>query len=158
MISGTGDYESNKQAGPLLFNSYVSFILYSFQEVLLNVLQSELLKLENKVRFIEGVVDGDIIVTNRKRADLFFELKQKGFAQFQKKIVESGVSGGTEGNGENGYDYLLSIPIGTLILEKVRELRAEKDKIYGEVDDLKKATPMSLWTKDLDALEKELDV
>ncbi|KAF7115944.1 hypothetical protein RHSIM_RhsimUnG0044300 [Rhododendron simsii] len=127
------------------------------KEVLLNVLQSELLKLENKVRFIEGVVDGDIIVTNRKRADLFFELKQKGFAQFQKKIVESGVSGGTEGNGENGYDYLLSIPIGTLILEKVRELRAERDKINGEVDDLKKATPMSLWTKDLDALEKELD-
>ncbi|XP_058196759.1 DNA topoisomerase 2-like isoform X1 [Rhododendron vialii] len=127
------------------------------KEVLLNVLQSELLKLENKVRFIEGVVDGDIIVTNRKRADLFFELKQKGFAQFQTKIIELGVSGGTEGNGENGYDYLVSIPIGTLILEKVRELRAERDKINGEVDDLKKATPMSLWTKDLDALEKELD-
>lgn len=124
----------------------------------MNVLQSEFLKLENKVRFIEGVVEGEIIVTNRKRADLFFELKQKGFVQFQKKIVESGVSEGTEGNGENGYDYLLSLPIGILTLEKVRELRAKRDKLNGEIDDLKKATPMSLWTKDLDALEKELDV
>lgn len=95
------------------------------KEVPLNVHNSELLKLENKVMFIEGVVGGEIIVTNRKRADLFLKLKQKGFAQF-KKIVESGVSGGTEGNGDNGYDYLLSIPIGTLTLERVRELRAER--------------------------------
>ena len=41
------------------------------QKVLLNNLELELLKLDNKVRFIFGVVRGDIIVNNIKRANLF---------------------------------------------------------------------------------------
>ena len=48
--------------------------------------------------------------------------------------------------------------IGTLTLEKVQELCAEKNKLDNEVDELRKATPKSLWRKDLDALERELDV
>ncbi|KAH7527912.1 hypothetical protein FEM48_Zijuj05G0016600 [Ziziphus jujuba var. spinosa] len=47
------------------------------KQVLLDNLEMELLKLENKVRFILGVVNGEIIVSNRKRADLFLELQQK---------------------------------------------------------------------------------
>ena len=42
----------------------------------------ELLKVENKVRFILAVVNGEIIVSNRKRADLFVELQRKGFTPF----------------------------------------------------------------------------
>ena len=49
----------------------------SMQNVLLNNLELELLKLDNKVRFILGVVRGEIIVNNIKRADLFLELHHK---------------------------------------------------------------------------------
>lgn len=132
----------------------------------------ELLKLENKVRFILGVVNGEIIVSNRKRADLFLELQQKGFTPFPKKAksVEPEVAGATDYTEEtednsnpdgvriSDYEYLLSMAIGTLTLEKVQALCAERDKLNGEVDDLRKATPKSLWEKDLDALDKELDV
>ena len=55
------------------------------------------------------------------------------------------------------YEYLLSMAIGTLTLEKVQELCADRDKLNKEVDDLKKATPKALWMTDLDALERELD-
>ena len=55
------------------------------QKVLLRNLELELLKLDNKVRFILGVVGGEIIVNNRKRADLFLELHQKGSPPFPKK-------------------------------------------------------------------------
>jgi DNA topoisomerase-2 len=37
------------------------------------------------VRFILGVVRGEIIVNNRKRADLLADLKAKGFTPFPKK-------------------------------------------------------------------------
>jgi DNA topoisomerase-2 len=37
------------------------------------------------VRFILGVVHGEIIVNNRKRADLLADLKAKGFTPFPKK-------------------------------------------------------------------------
>jgi len=44
---------------------------------------------DNKVRFILGVVKGDIIVNNRKRADLLSDLKSKGFTPFPKKSKSS---------------------------------------------------------------------
>lgn len=45
--------------------------------------------MDNKVRFILGVVKGDIIVNNRKRADLLSDLKNKGFTPFPKKAKSS---------------------------------------------------------------------
>ncbi|KAK9154871.1 hypothetical protein Sjap_002351 [Stephania japonica] len=145
------------------------------KKVLLENLELELLKLDNKVRFILGVVRGEIIVSNRKRAELFMELHQKGFTPFPKKTkkVEAAVAGATEDADESeespevlrksgvqasDYDYLLLLAIGTLTLEKVQELCAEKDKLTDEVEELRGASPRSLWEKDLDALENELDV
>ena len=55
------------------------------QKFLLNKREMELLKLENKVRFILGVVKGEIIVSNRKRADMFVELQTKMFHSFSKE-------------------------------------------------------------------------
>ncbi|KAF8396139.1 hypothetical protein HHK36_017752 [Tetracentron sinense] len=144
------------------------------KKVLLENLELELLKLDNKVRFILGVVKGEIIVNNRKRADLFLELQRKGFTPFPKKTktVDAVVAGATEDTEENeekeevvnsrgvrasDYEYLLSMAIGTLTLEKVQELCANKDRLNNEVDELRKATPKSLWMEDLNALEKELD-
>ncbi|KAJ4711597.1 DNA topoisomerase 2 [Melia azedarach] len=143
------------------------------KKIQLENLELELLKLENKVRFILGVVNGEIIVNNRKRADLFRELQQKGFTPFPKNpiSVEAVVAGEIEteeseespeavnlnGVRSSDYHYLLSMAIGTLTLEKVQELLADRDKLNKDVDDLRKATPESLWVKDLDALEMQLD-
>ncbi|KAM3733934.1 hypothetical protein ACB098_11G175300 [Castanea mollissima] len=145
------------------------------KKFLLNKREMELLKLENKVRFILAVVKGEIIVSNRKRADLFVELQTKGFTPFPKKTkaVEPEVAGATDDAEEtevkspadsssNGvqisdYEYLLAMAIGSLTIEKVQELCAERDKLNKEVDDLRKETPKSFWRKDLDALEGQLD-
>jgi DNA topoisomerase-2 len=117
-----------------------------------------LLKLDNKVRFILGVVEGEIIVSNRKRADLLLELKQKGFIPLTKKTkgMVAGSPGAEEDNEDmspeavaggviraNDYEYLLSMPIGTLTLEKVQQLCAERDKLEAEVAELRKASPKS---------------
>ena len=58
------------------------------QEALLKNIKLVLKKIENKVRFIRCVVDNEIIVNNRKRADLFLELWQKNFDLFPKKKKE----------------------------------------------------------------------
>lgn len=113
-------------------------------------LEIELLRLENRVRFILGVVNGEIIVSNRKRVDLFHELQAKGFTPFPKKnkSVESEVAGasdetneteeGPEVKGERigDYEYLLGLAIGNLTIEKVQELCHERDKLKGEVEGL----------------------
>lgn len=149
-------------------------MLLFVQKIRLENLELDLLKLDNKVRFILGVVEGKIKVSNRKKADLFLELKQKGFTPFRKKTkVDELVAGATdavetEENSEGisgaedaqvgDYDYLLQMEIGTLTLERVQKLLKDRDQLNGEVDELRQATPMSLWHKDLDALDRELDV
>ena len=40
-------------------------------------------------------------------------------------------------------EYLLAMAIGSLTIEKVQELCAERDKLNKEVDDLRKETPKS---------------
>uniref|UniRef100_M1A902 DNA topoisomerase 2 n=1 Tax=Solanum tuberosum TaxID=4113 RepID=M1A902_SOLTU len=142
------------------------------KKTLLEILELELLRIENKVRFILGVVKGEIIVNNRKRADLLLELKNKGFTPFpKKKPVEAVVADSTDdaedseespeesnkGVRASDYDYLLSMAIGTLTLEKVQELCADRDKLNAEVEDMRNATPKDLWMKDLDVLDKQLD-
>ncbi|XP_078179279.1 DNA topoisomerase 2-like isoform X4 [Carex rostrata] len=141
--------------------------------VLLDNLELDLLKLDNKVRFILGVVEGEIIVSNRKRAELLLKLKQKGFTPFTKKTkgMVAGFPSAEEDNEDmspeavaggviraNDYEYLLSMPIGTLTLEKVQQLCAERDRLEVAVEELRKASPKSLWMKDLDALDEKLDV
>ena len=106
----------------LFTNKYINDLV---QKILLDNLEMELLKLENKVRFILGVVKGEIIVSNRKRAELFLELRDKGFTPFPKKMknADATVAGvtddaeeteenseiiGTKGVRASDYEYLLS--------------------------------------------------
>jgi DNA topoisomerase-2 len=148
------------------------------QKYILANLERLLLILDNKVRFILGVVHGEIIVSNRKRAELLKELKQKGFTPMPRKgkSSEPQVAGANDDNSEDGeqetgsqpvrveeatwgdYEYLLSLSIGTLTLESVQKLldeKAEKEKEF----EILMGTPLkSLWLKDLDEFEKKLDV
>ncbi|KAI5076728.1 hypothetical protein GOP47_0008793 [Adiantum capillus-veneris] len=144
------------------------------KEVQLQNLELELLKLDNKVRFVLGVITGDIIVNNRKRAELLLELKLKGFTPFPKKSKTGEPCGaGTENpEGEEGneaedvgkgvkagdYEYLLSMPVGTLTLEKFQSLCNDRDKLERDVEELKRATPKSLWLKDLDEFLVQLNL
>ncbi|KAL4389850.1 hypothetical protein HN51_010797 [Arachis hypogaea] len=139
----------------------------------LDNLERVLLTLDNKVRFILGVVNGEIIVSNRRKADLLIELKQKGFTPMPRKgkSAEPQVAGDNDDNPEEqetesvnvegarvgDYEYLLSMPIGTLTLESVQKLLAEKDEKEKEYEILKATPPKSMWMEDLDQLEKKLD-
>jgi DNA topoisomerase-2 len=141
------------------------------QDALFKNITLEMRKLDEKVRFILAVVKGEIKVNNRKRAELFKELKQKGYASFPKnkkknEPVAAGATDDDEGNEESpadaadasDYDYLLSMSIGTLTLEKVQQLIAQQENLSLEVERLRLTEPKALWFQDLDALEKELDV
>ncbi|MCL7046512.1 hypothetical protein MKW94_000101 [Papaver nudicaule] len=128
-------------------------------------LELELKKLDNKVRFILGVVKKEIKVCKRNLVELLLELHQKGFDAFPKNTI-NGESSKPEDNSEllgnigvqaSDYDYLLSLGVVSLTNEKVQELCNEKEKLEDEVEELKSATERSLWMKDLESLEKKLD-
>lgn len=160
---------------------------------LLHELGKASLQLENKVRFIREVVEGTIVVSNRKKADLCAELKAKGFTPLPKEaVLEASIAGAVdhvEGSEETDeaseeeettsemmveeekpkagapsktipgteYDYLLSMAIGTLTYEKMKQLWNERDTKKAEFDELTNTSPKSLWLRDLDALDNQLD-
>ncbi|XP_044965876.1 DNA topoisomerase 2-like isoform X2 [Hordeum vulgare subsp. vulgare] len=144
--------------------------MYAVQKVMMENMGYELLKYQHRVRFIHVVISGDIRVNNRKRADLFLELKQKDNTPFPNKKPTSGpvAVGSTEAEEDtdqspaeaatSDYEYLLAMSIGTLTLEKVNELIAQQDKLKADLEILCNTEPQTLWLRDLDALQKELDV
>ncbi|PNT68326.1 DNA topoisomerase 2-like [Brachypodium distachyon] len=120
----------------------------------LDSLDLDLWKITNKVRFILSVGRGDITVLDREAYDLVLELYRKGFSPFPTS------SESPEGGKRvlaSDYEYLLSIPIGSMAREKLHELYAEKTELEEKIKEVRRSKPRLLWIKDLDALEVELD-
>ncbi|KAI3837148.1 hypothetical protein MKX03_022197, partial [Papaver bracteatum] len=92
------------------------------KRVLLENLEYDLNQLDNKVRFILGVVKGEIIVSNRKRVELYLELQQNGFDLIPPKAKNGAATSKPDDAEENenhnlpsdkgvlarGYAYLLT--------------------------------------------------
>ncbi len=167
---------------------------------LVDELARQLRILDNKVRFIVAVVSREIVVSNRKRADIEKELEEKKFDKFdatgtqlkraigaideaqddheedEENETEANESGSESENGEEAkkrkrtkkkkshYDYLLSMSLWNLTMEKVAKMKKERDSKETELQALVDTTIQTLWERDLDqvlvefeALEKDLD-
>ena len=123
-------------------------------------------RLDNKVRFILAVINETIVVSNRKRDELLQELKSKGFKTFMpvKKtpVEEEDAAANAEAEeAENdlakGYDYLLSMKLWNLTMEKVQTLTGERDAKRAQLDELEATAASDIWLSDLDRLEEALD-
>ncbi len=84
-------------------------------------MQKSLDKLTNQARFIQMIIDGQLVVSRKKKADLVAELKKKNFKSFPKvadaakdEELEPHVENEEEDESDvatsaNGYDYLLGV-------------------------------------------------
>jgi len=104
------------------------------QDHVSNELSNELDKLNNQARFVKMIVDKELVVSNRKKADIVAELRRKDFKPFPKvaqakeagetaEVVEEEPEVPTLNNDSNSdFDYLLGMAIWNLTKEKVRTL------------------------------------
>ncbi|GJW81298.1 DNA topoisomerase 2 [Tanacetum coccineum] len=149
----------------------------------LRELKIAVLLLKNKVRFIRQIRNGKI--TPRQTDELCAELEKQGFDEeteiegkpdelyelrkngFKEETeVEEEVAAGEEkpqGNAsktvsETEYDYLLFMEPKSWTDEKMQELQHEMDAKEKEIDVLTKATSKSLWRRDLNALDRQLQL
>ena len=134
--------------------------------MLVENLREEQRKLSNKARFVEEVCSGDLIVNNRKRADILAELQQRGYELFNKtETAATEESEEEEQEYENlsvaelakGYEYLLGMKIWSLTFEKAEALRAELGSKTAELETLLATAPSDIWLNDLIAIEEALD-
>lgn len=72
---------------------------------------------------MEAVINGTLVISNRKRDELLNELRKRGFKAFPKvarAATEEAEEGDEEASASAGdYDYLLSMPMWNLTMEKV---------------------------------------
>jgi len=114
--------------------------LYSQRkELLLNQIKQELIKLENRMRFITEIVNNDLIINKKKKSILEKELKERNYQEL------------------NGYDYLLNMPLYNLTAEKIKELEKQVKEKRKEFEELSKVHPVQLWINDLEKLKPELE-
>lgn len=91
-------------------------------------MQNILDKLNNQARFVQMIVDKELVVSNRKKADIVAELRKLKFRPFPKvtspKVNENEEKDEDEDEEDLGsdsdYDYLLGMAIWSLTKEKVK--------------------------------------
>ena len=117
-------------------------------------LEKEFSILDNKVRFILAVINGEMVINNRPKKELMSDLRSQGYPAHSsnKKKDEDDID-----LGSRDYDYLLSMPLWNLTLEKVEKLKKQKMEKEDELEDLRATTVQDIWLKDLDELELALD-
>ncbi|KAF7367438.1 DNA topoisomerase 2 [Mycena sanguinolenta] len=136
-------------------------------------LQNAFEKLTNQARFVKMIVDRELIISNRKKADIIVDLKKHKFRPFPK-ISKAKEAGETEAaleqeqdedendtSSASDYDYLLGMAISSLTKEKIERLLRSADEKEQELLALLKISPKELWKADLDkflALKKELEI
>ncbi|OMH85453.1 DNA topoisomerase 2 [Zancudomyces culisetae] len=150
------------------------------KDALVQQMQEEYERLDNKARFVLEIIQKKLVVQNKKKDVIVQELFDKGFKQFppkgkspsSKSSSAQNADSKSDSNGSDGtnsdtdqdnngssnpgapkakdYDYLLSMPIWNLTAEKVEKLIKERDDCLMKLDTLLAKTPKDLWNSDLD--------
>ena len=111
----------------------------------LKLLKHQLAIISFKVKFLLMVVSDELIVNKKKKSALEFELESHKFPRMGKTINDTNTS----------YDYLLSMPIYNLTLEKIEELQKQEDKIKTEYNTLLGLSSDTMWLNELLELKEK---
>eukprot|EP00501_MAST-03F_sp_TOSAG23-6_P001841 GSMAST32.ASY1.ANO1.1919.1 assembled CDS len=118
---------------------------------LLKTLKAEHTRLANQMRFVTEVVEGKLVISRRKEAELVAEMKINGYKEKKKDDEEK-----EKQTRERGYDYMLNMNIRSLTVEKVQKLKKELDEKTAVMRLLQKTSIQELWEADLIALEASI--
>lgn len=121
---------------------FVNFRLGYYQkrkDLIIHQLESEIKTLDVKAKFLSAVIEKRINVMNVPKQDIV------------EKIYELGIV-----NRGESCDFLLSMPIYTLTLEKYRELLDKKTDKENELNIVISTKPIDMYMKDLKELKQKI--
>lgn len=113
--------------------------------------------LSNKARFIKEIVEGKLVVQNKKKAEVVAELTARGYHNAKNDPKENGAVAEVEADENTeathsgyDYDYLLKMPIYSLTRERIQQLETDCQSKEAALNDLLARQPKDLWRSDLD--------
>lgn len=115
------------------------------KKLLLEEFQIEVDRISEKVRFLEMFIDGTLKILKQPKAFIIKQLEEHAFKTFEPNKT-----------GADKYKYLISIPISSVTLERIEELRKDKEQHLATLDKLKNTTPKEMWMEDLNMLTQAI--
>ena len=104
-------------------------------------LRAEIRVLDNRVRFLDAVIAGDILLQRAEGdAELEAELRAKGFEEIEH---------------HGGFKYLTGMPLHSLTRARKAALEGELAGKHARLAELEATSAAALWASDLDAFEAE---
>lgn len=124
------------------------------KEYILRLLKNELDLISWKVKFIEMVISGDIVVFEKnktvKKSVIIERLEE---LEFPKLSSNSGID---KEDGKS-YGYITNLSLFSLTEEELEKLRRENEIKLAEYKEYEEASIADLWMKELKELEKAYD-
>jgi len=93
----------------------------------------------NKMKFINEILKGTLVIQNKKRADI------------EEKMIELAIS-----KVDDSFNYLLNMSLLSLSNEKLKELKETYNNKKIEIETLTNTSIKQLWLKDLNELYKKM--
>ena len=112
--------------------------------------QHKLIFIGERARFIKAVIDEQLILKRRPKADIIKDMLAMGF-----KPMNEGhwLSKAKQLDNDNDYNYLLNMPMSSMTKEKYEELINELAKLQTEYDNYTKLTIYDIWISEINTLE-----
>ncbi|KAK0637201.1 DNA topoisomerase [Bombardia bombarda] len=135
----------------------------------LKVYHADYRRLQNQYRFISEIIENELIVSKKRKDILVKELRERKYEAFPPKADDNRKNKSTDeelvgeqeedddaiAGGARDYDYLLSMPIWSLTLERLEKLKKLIAAKKAEHDELDALNEKDLWIKDLDLFVEE---
>ena len=102
--------------------------------------------LSSKIRFIIDVIEGRILIMNKKLTEITERLVELKYSKISAKSDEE--------ESDNGYNYLLRMPISQLTYERKIILEKEVDELSKKLNDLRNTSIEKIWRGELEDLMK----
>jgi len=105
---------------------------------LVRELERVMMKLSNKVKYIQCVLNGTI------------DLRRKSAAEIEAMLTGAGLQ-----RWEDSFDYLVKMPMVSVSSEHVDKLQREHATTEAELDTLRRTTVEQMWTRELEVFEEQ---
>jgi DNA topoisomerase-2 len=112
----------------------------------ITVLEKDYNILSTKIRFIIDVIEGRIIIMNKKISEIAARLTELAYPKIQTQKEED------DDDSNNGYNYLLKMPISQLTYDRKIILEKEVTELAKKLEDLRNTPIEQIWKTELEQL------
>ena len=116
------------------------------------ILEKDYNILSAKIKFITDVIEGRIIIMNKKLTEVAVQLENAGYSKIYKDDNDS--SEVETDDNIKGYRYLISMPISQLTYDRKLILEKEVEELNNKLNNLKNTNIEDIWLTELMELEE----